>query len=212
MLITTVLFDLDGTLIDTFTLILEAFRRACQTVLRSDPSNEALFAHWGAPLRMRFASIAPDQVDELVAAYTSIYDALQMQLASPFPGVLQMLESLKARGIRNGVVTSKRRRSTVRDLEVFNVAGHIDVVVAAEDVVYPKPAPDAVEEALRQLRAQPTDAWMVGDWITDLQAARAAHVAFVAALWGTRDRGALLEGNPDYVAERPADIVRLLSG
>jgi pyrophosphatase PpaX len=123
-----------------------------------------------------------------------------------------MLERLKALGIRIGVVTSKRRHSTVRDLEVFQIAGYIDAVVAAEDVAYPKPAADAVEEALRRLGAQSTEAWMVGDWITDLQAARAAHVATVAALWGTRDKAALLAVNPDYVAERPADIVRLLSG
>jgi pyrophosphatase PpaX len=80
MRITTVLFDLDGTLIDTFALIMEAFRRACQAVLGSDPSNDDLYVHWGAPLRTRFAAIAPHQVDKLVAAYTPIYDALQMQL------------------------------------------------------------------------------------------------------------------------------------
>jgi len=211
MPITTVLFDLDGTLLDTFTLIKEAFRRACQTVLKSAPSHEALLAHWGAPLRIRFASIAPDQVDELVAAYTPIYNALQLQLAAPFPGIPQMLESLKARGMRLGVVTSKRRRSTMHDLEVFQVTGYIDAVVAWEDVVQPKPAADAVEEALRRLVAQPADAWMVGDWITDLEAARAARVGAVAALWGTRDRATLLAANPDYVAERPADVVRLLS-
>jgi pyrophosphatase PpaX len=121
-----------------------------------------------------------------------------------------MLEGLKARGSKIGIVTSKRRRSTMRDLEVFQIAGYIDAVVAWEDVVRPKPAADAVEEALRRLVAQPTEAWMVGDWITDLQAARAARVGAVAALWGTRDRAALLAANPDYVAERPADIVQLL--
>lgn len=209
---TTVLFDLDGTLIDTFTLIMEAFRRACQTVLKSDPSDEALFAHWGAPLRIRFAAIAPAQVEELVAAYTPIYDALQVQLAAPFPGVPEMLQELKVRGIRIGVVTSKRRRSSMRDLEVFQVADHIDTVVAWEDVVQPKPAAEAVEEALRRLGAHPQETWMIGDWITDLHAARAARVTAVAALWGTRDRAALLAANPDYVAERPADVIRLLSG
>ncbi len=209
---TTVLFDLDGTLLDTFTLITEAFRRACHAILSSEPSDDVRNAHWGAPLRTRFAAIAPDRVDDLIAAYTPFYDALQAQLAAPYPGVPQMLEAVRERGLRIGVVTSKRRRSAVRDLEVFRLAPYIDTLVAAEDVVLPKPAADAVVEAVRRLGARPPETWMIGDWIIDLQAARAARVTAVAALWGARDPAALLAAEPDYVAARPEDIVRLLSG
>ncbi len=212
MPITTVLFDLDGTLLDSFALIMAAFRHACDTVLGYVPTEDALHAHWGEPLRTRFAYFAPDRVDELVAAYTPYYDVLQTQLAAPFPGVPQMLQRLRRRGARLGVVTSKRRRAALRDLDVFHLAQYLDTVVVAEDVVSPKPAPDAVLEALRRLDAQRAQAWMVGDWILDIQAARAAAVTSVAAMWGAWDRSALLGSAPDYVAERPEDIVRLLAG
>ncbi len=212
MSITTILFDLDGTLLDSFALILAAFRHACLTVLGHAPTDEELHVLWGAPLRTRFAHIAPDRVDDLLAAYTPRYDALQAQLAAPFPGVQQMLETLRTRGLRLGVVTSKRRRSALRDLEVFSLGRHIDTLVAAEDVAVPKPAPDVVFEALRRLQARAEDTWMVGDWTLDIQAARAAAVTAVAALWGTLDRAAVLASGPDYIAERPEDVVRLLSG
>ena len=210
--VTTVLFDLDGTLIDSYDLIATAFREACRAVLGREPSAPEITARWGEPLPVRFAAVDPARVLELTEAYTAAYERDHDRLAAVFPGVLEMLAALAARGITMGVVTSKRRRSTELAMARFGLAPYIAAAVSAEDVVSPKPSAEPVLEAARRLGAEVTAVAVVGDGAFDMQAARAAGARSVAALWGARDREALLASGPDYVAERPEDVVALVSG
>lgn len=207
-----ILFDLDGTLLNSFDLIAASFRYAGRAVLGREFTDHDVAAHWGEPLSRRFAAIDSRRIPDLIAAYTAHYELYHEQMAAPFPGVLQMLRALAHRGFRLGVVTSKRRRPMEQALEAFGFAPYIEGAVCAEDVVSPKPAPDSVVEAARRLSIPAGEAWMVGDGVFDIQAAHAAGTVSVAALWGTREREALLASNPDYVAERPADVVALVSG
>lgn len=210
--IDAVLFDLDGTLIDSYDLIAESFRHACRTVLRRGASEQEVTARWGEPLPVRFAAVDPARIPELTAAYTDYYERHHNKLAAPFPGVLEMLAALHERGIRMGVVTSKRRYSTLQAIERLGLAPYIAAAVSAEDISSPKPAPDAVLEAARLLGMSATATCMVGDGVFDIQAAKAAGVTSIAALWGTRERTALLASGPDYVVERPEEVVLLVSG
>lgn len=206
-----VLFDLDGTLVDSFDLIVEAFHHACRTVLGRTPSPEEVVARWGEPLRARFAPLAPDHVEPLLAAYTRYYTA-HVHRIRPFPGVLRMLAELRGRGVRIGVVTSKRGITTEETLRAAGLWSLVDAVTTADDVRRPKPAPDPILAALRRLHVLPFHAWMVGDGPFDIEAGRAAGVRTVAALWGTREREALLASRPDYAAETPDDVVRVVGG
>lgn len=205
-----VLFDLDGTLVDSHALIVTAFRHAARTVLGRDLSDAEARLRWGQPLPVRFAALAPDRVAPLVETYTAFYAAHQGQLASAFPGVREMLDALVRRGCRLGVVTSKRRRPTAGALDAFGLAPFITATVTAEDAA-PKPAPDPIREALRRLDARESDALLVGDGVFDLQAARAAGVRSAAALWGAEDREALLACGPDYVVRSPGEVVALVA-
>jgi pyrophosphatase PpaX len=210
--VTAALFDLDGTLINSYDLIAGAFREACRAVLGREPSAREVTARWGEPLPARFAAVDPARIPELTAAYTEAYERDHDRLVTVFPGVLEMLAALAARGITLAVVTSKRRRSTALAIERLGLVPYIGAAVSADDVAAPKPAADPLIEALRRLGAAASSACMVGDGIFDIQAARAAGLASVAALWGTREREALLASGPDYVAARPQDIVSLVSG
>jgi len=206
-----VVFDLDGTLIDSFGLIVASFRHAARVVLDRVLTEDEAMVRWGEPLPVRAAHLAAGRVHELIAAYTAYYDANHDRLCRPFAGVPEMLAALAARGVRMGVATSKRRRSTAQALERCGLARWIGAAVSAEDVRIPKPAADPVLEALRRLGAAPEAAWMVGDAVFDVQAAHKAGVRSVAALWGTREREALLGARPDYVAPRPDDVVSLVA-
>jgi pyrophosphatase PpaX len=206
-----VVFDLDGTLIDSFVLIAESYRHAAQTVLGRPLTDDEVVARWGEPLQARVAHLAPDRGEELIAAYTAHYEAHHDRLCRPYPGIPEMLAALAAHGCRQGVVTSKRRRATAHALERFGLESWIQVAVCAEDVHVPKPAPDPILEVLTRLDAARSDAWMVGDAVFDIEAARGAGVRSVAALWGTREREALRVARPDYVAARPADVVPLVT-
>ena len=208
-----VLFDLDGTLIDSFALITEAFRFAVRTVLKREASDEEVLTRWGEPLRIRLGSIADaEQIPALSDAYTAAYREHHHRLAAPFPGVHQMLEQVRGLGCRLAVVTSKRRMSTYHDLQAFGLDRYFDAAVTSEDVTLFKPAPEPVAEALRRLGVAQESALMVGDAAFDILAGKAAGVHTVAALWGARQRAAALDAGPDYVAERPADVVSLVSG
>lgn len=207
-----VLFDLDGTLVDSFSLIAESFTYAVRKVLARDPTPEELRREWGAPLRTRAAAVAPGHVDELVAAYEKYYDRLQKDALRPFPGVRGMLLALRRSGLRLGVVTSKRRERTLTTLRAVALHSLFDCIVTDDDVPRPKPSPDPIHRALEQLATLPPRALMVGDAPFDLMAARAAGVRTVAAMWGTRDPEKLLALQPDYVATEPSDVVAIVLG
>ncbi len=211
--IRAVLFDLDGTLLDSYTLIAESFRHACRAVLGREISDAEIVADWGAPLRVRFQRVrgaAPSRVKTLMDAYLAYYDAQHDRLATLFPGVLEMLEALKRRGCHMGLVTSKRRYTTRLAVQAFALGRFFDAVVSEQDVPAAKPAPDPVLKALRDLDAQPHEALMVGDAVFDIQAARAAGVASVAALWGSREIEAVRAAGPDYEVASPNDVAALI--
>ena len=211
--IKSVLFDLDGTLLDSFDLIATSFRHAGREVLGREVTDTEILARWGAPLRERFApltSSTPDLMEQLIDAYVAHYEAHHDRMASLFRGVYEMLASLRRLGCAMGVVTSKRRRSTMQALDAFHLTAFIRVAVTADEVAAAKPAPDPIREALRRLGRHPGTALMVGDGAVDIRAARAADVRSVAALWGAREIDPVLAAGPDCVAYTPHDVVALV--
>ncbi|HLJ58479.1 MAG TPA: HAD hydrolase-like protein [bacterium] len=210
MAVRTVLFDLDGTLIDSHHLIIASFRHACRQVLGREITDEHAQVRWGQPLGVRFAAVAPDCVPALVDAYAQYYDRHERTLASVFPGVPELLAALAGRACAIGVVTSKRGRAAAQALRVLGLAPWITTSVGAEDAPAPKPAADPIRVALRRLEAVPESSLMVGDAPFDLQAARAAGVRSAAALWGARDIETLLACAPDYVARSPGDVALIV--
>ena len=208
--LTALLFDLDGTLLDSFDLISESFKQACRQVLNRDLSHDEVMARWGWPLRFRFEAVDPARVDALVDAYQAYYHANHDRMIALFPGIREMLEALKTHRIRMGIVTSKRRPTTRLAIERLHLTPYFGAVVTEQDVPAPKPAPDAVFAALRELDAAAEEALMVGDAVFDMQAAQAAGVRGAAALWGTREQDALLATGPDFRLRAPADLVALV--
>lgn len=182
-------------------------------MLGREVTDAEVLARWGAPLRERFApltSSTPELMEQLIDAYVAHYEAHHDRMASLFPGVYEMLAGLRRLGCAMGVVTSKRRRSTLQALDAFHLHPFIRVAVTADDVAAAKPAPDPIREALRRLGGHPGRALMVGDGAVDVLAARAADARSVAALWGARNIDAVLAAGPDYVAYTPRDAVVLV--
>ncbi len=149
-------------------------------------------------------------MENLIEAYIAHYETHHDRMAALFPGVYEMLVSLARLGCAMGVVTSKRRRSTLQALDAFHLNPFIRVVLTADDLAVAKPAPDPIREALHRLGGHPSRALMVGDGAVDILAARAADVRSVAALWGAREVDAVLAAGPDYVVYTPGHIVTLV--
>ncbi len=179
-----VLFDLDGTVIDSGAMILASFRHATREVLRREIPDEELVAHVGGwSLHDQMRTFDPLRVEELVQSYRAHNEPLHDRLEA-CAGIPDVLERLRAQGRRLGIVTAKRRVSVDLAFARLPLAHHFDVVVTAESTERHKPYPDPILHALDVLGAQAEEAAYVGDSPFDIESARAAGVFAVAVGWG----------------------------
>ena len=179
-----VLFDFDGTIVDSGGIILASMRHATRTVLEREYTDVELMANVGGPgLEAQMHAFAPGQVEELVRVYRehneSIHDALES-----CPGMESVLATLQAQGRRLGIVTAKRHRTVQLAFEHLPLAHYFDAIVAGDDTRRHKPNPDPVLLALERLAATPDEAVYVGDSPYDMQAAKAAGVHAIGVTWG----------------------------
>lgn len=222
-----ILFDLDGTLIDTTDLILRCFQHSWETVCGFNHSREALIQTFGTPLReamyrlllketelkngVRGPEVDPGVVDRLLAEYRSFNVANHDWLARPFEGTGEVLAELRRRGYLIAVVTSKSRELGLRGLRLCSLDGLIDSAVFLEDTDAHKPHPEPIHAALERLSARSGSAVYVGDSRHDIVAARAAGVRTVAALWGPAPRTELERERPDFIAESITDLLEIFN-
>lgn len=211
-----VLFDLDGTLADTVDLILRCYRHTMEVHLGEPLPDERWLAGVGTPLRDQLAEFARDPAEALAMAetYSAFQRTVHDQSVAPFPGVIDMLDALCARGVPVGVVTSKRGAMAARTLAWCGVDGACRVVVSADDVERGKPHPEPVLRALDLLGLEEEAArtLFVGDSPFDLRAGRAAGTKTAAVLWGPFPLDVLEAEGPDYIVRSPADILALRPG
>ena len=203
-----VLFDLDGTLIDSGAMILASFRHATRTVLAREIPDEALLAHvGGSTLAEQMRAIDPARVDDLVASYRAHNEPLHDEL-QPCAGIVDAVERLHDEGRRLGIVTAKRQATVALAFRVLPLAHLFDAVVASDDVERGKPYPDGILRALELLDARPEEAAYVGDSPFDVEAAKRAGVHAVAVGWGgIHPRGRLEAVEPDAFVERPEELL-----
>ncbi len=179
-----VLFDLDGTLIDTVELIRVSFRHATRTVLGHELPDEVTMANVGQPLATQFRDMAPDHAAELLTEFRAFNMRHHDELAKEYPGTVEALSALSARGVRMGVVTSKGIEAASRGIDLFDLRRYFDVVVTADDVETHKPDPFPLRFAATLMGVELEYCIYVGDSPHDMQAAIAAGCVSVAALWG----------------------------
>ncbi len=209
--ITTFLFDLDGTLIDSIDLILNCYRHTMKKHLGEVPPDRLWLVGIGTPLRKQMADFTedPDEIEAMVATYKDHHHKHHDDLLQEYPGALAAVKKIKARGVKMGVVTSKMPWSTHRGLEICGYDGLFDVFVTAQDVKKHKPDPEPVLHAMELLKSEPEETIFVGDSPHDMASGRSAGVRTAAVLWGPFDRNQLEPHSPDYWLETPAELANL---
>jgi pyrophosphatase PpaX len=207
----TVLFDLDGTLIDSGAMILASFRHATRTVLaREIPDEELVAACGGSTIHEQMRSFDAERVHELVRVYREHNEPLHSDLEA-FDGVEHVLEQLSAQGRRLGVVTAKRRRTLGLAFAVLPLERFFAATVTADDVERPKPHPEPVLLALERLGSRPEEAAFVGDSPFDMEAGKAAGLFAVAVSWGRLHSEERLRGaGADVVVHHPGELLDVL--
>jgi len=208
----TVLFDLDGTLIDSIRLILDSYHHTLATHGIAARSDDDWLLGIGTPLRVQFAEWAESPgIETMIATYRDYNLAHHDTRILPYPGIVEMVRSVRQAGLLTGLVTSKNRTGALRGLRLCGLDEEMDVLVGADDVEHPKPHPEPVLRALSELDQPPEAAMYIGDSIHDMEAGRAAGVLTAAVLWGPFGRDHLQGSRPDYWLERPDQLLSLVN-
>lgn len=210
----TVLFDLDGTLIDSIPLIIESFHHTFGHFGLTLRSDDEWLRGIGTPLRLVLAPWAAD--DAMLDAMLAVYRAHNFERhdarVAAYPGVTAAVRVLAAAGVRLGIVTSKSQVGTRRGLRVAGIEEAMEVLICAEDVDNPKPHREPVDRAMARLGGEAGSTLFIGDSVHDMRSGRAAEVSTGAALWGPFRRANLEEAAPSHWLSSPEDVVRLVLG
>ncbi|HTX69863.1 MAG TPA: NAD-dependent DNA ligase LigA [Thermoleophilia bacterium] len=204
-----VVFDLDGTVVDTVELIVESFRYATRTVLREELPDEIILAGVGQPLMKQMRRLSAERAQELYDTYREYNHRRHDELIRGYEGIAEALDALRADGRRLGIVTSKSADTTQMAFRAVGLREHFEVVVTAGDTAEHKPSPAPLLLCLERLGAGPPGSLYVGDSPVDIEAGRAAGMATAAVAWGVFGREQLLAARPDYWLERPGELVGL---
>ncbi|MEP6493741.1 MAG: HAD-IA family hydrolase [bacterium] len=208
----TILFDLDGTLIDSLELILNSARYAFNKLERVGPSDEEWLSGVGIPLVTMLRRYARDDADvtALLAAYREYQMANHDRLTRCYDAAVDTVRTLHERGHDIGIVTSKSESLALRGLAHVGLARYMDTIVGCDSCTRHKPDPEPVRIALHRLDCLPEHALFVGDSVFDVLAGNAAGVETAAALWGAATRAELEPGVPNAYLEHMSELPGLV--
>lgn len=214
MALTTLLFDLDGTLIDSIELIIRSYQHTIRTHRGQETAPDVWMKGLGIPLRVQFKdwSADPVEIDAMVATYREYNLSHHDEMVTAYEGVVEAVLKLHRQGKKLGLVTSKFRSGAFRGLKKVGLENAFHVVVGADEVTNPKPHPEPVLLALSRLSVTPEEAVFIGDSRHDMECGSAAGVKTAAVLWGPFGRGDFDGLRPDFWLTHPSDLDLLAEG
>ena len=208
-MIKAVLFDLDGTLLDTEESILGAFEYAFKTQTIAQPARENIVSLVGRPLREMYEALAPAaNIEPLLNAHHD-FQINNLHLVKAFPGVTETLATLRKAGLKIAIVTARYGITCSVYLDVTNLTNTFDVIITGDDVKKEKPDPEPVLKALAAFNVQPEEALMVGDTFADIGAGKNAGVKTVGALYGHMGEK-IRDLRPDYLISSIEEILSIV--
>ncbi|MDI6815749.1 MAG: HAD-IA family hydrolase [Actinomycetota bacterium] len=204
-----ILFDVDGTLLDTSEFIFQAFEYALERAGFPEKSREEMARLVGKPLDLCYKVLTGvEDVLDLSAMHRA-FQIEHIDLAQAYPGARETLETLKESGLRIGVVTTRARASTLATLSLTGLATYLDHVVAFEDVENSKPHPEPILKTLDVLDSHPDAAVMVGDTDVDIAAGKSAGTLTIGVTYGFHGLE-ILKSCPDHIIDDIAAILPLV--
>jgi phosphoglycolate phosphatase len=212
----TIIFDLDGTLLDTLGDLAASVNYALQAHHMPTHSMDDVRSFVGNGVRLLMERAVPGgaanpQFEEAFATFRQHYMEHSLDTTRPYDGIPEMLAALRSRGYRTAVVSNKFYAATQELCRHF-FADSIEVAIGEHEAegIRKKPAPDTVNEALRQLGVSRERAVYVGDSDVDIATAKASGMPCISVLWGFRDRQFLLEHGATTFISHPQELLTLL--
>ncbi|MFA1819183.1 pyrophosphatase PpaX [Virgibacillus oceani] len=208
MSIHTILFDLDGTLIDTNDLIMASFEHTFRHYELTF-SREEIMAFNGPPLVETFRKIDLERANEMIETYREHNLFVHDDYVKAFPNVVETVKVLKNDGFQLGVVTTKMRKGVNKGLALTGLNQLFDTIITLDDVKHAKPHPEPVIKALEALKATADTALMVGDNYHDILAGKNAGTLTAGVAWAQKGKESLLEYEPTYMFDDIRDILKI---
>ncbi|MCL2883807.1 MAG: HAD-IA family hydrolase [Coriobacteriia bacterium] len=206
MPVKAVVFDLDGTLLDSRELILDSYHYACDVVLGHRLADADLLDMVGVPLQLQMQKLVPEASEAMVKAYRENNHRRNDELIGYFAGTREALAKLRERGYPLAIVTSKLRAFALAGLKRYALEDNFEFLIGADDCPTYKPDPGPLLLAAERLAQDPQDCVYIGDSPYDMQAATAAGMYAVGAEWGLFDRERLLAAGAQMVLSTISEV------
>lgn len=213
--IRAVLFDFDGTLMDTNDVILKSWQHTFMHYQGREEDEEVLLKTFGEPLALtmrNFFGLEGDALQECMDVYRSFQKETFLDSIALFPGIPEMLQELKDAGFTLALVTSRLKETTMQGVEKFGLAPYFDLIVTANDCTKHKPDPQPINITLEKLGLSPEEAVMLGDTVMDIGCARNAGVISVLVGWSAAlpESKITPESRPDHIIRSADALLPLL--
>lgn len=206
----TILFDLDGTIVDTNELIIRSFLHTLEGLTPEPLSRDYISINMGKPLVEQLRQFSGrTEVADLIQVYREFNIRKHDELVTEFPHVRDVLGQLHAAGIRLGIVTSKARVTTEMGLKLCGLREYMSAIVTIDDVEQSKPHPEPVLKALALLGSDPQGTLMVGDSHYDILAGQAAGVRTAGVAWSLKGEDFLRSHRPDYLLHDMRELLTI---
>lgn len=205
-----ILFDLDGTLINTNMLIINSFKYVFKENLDLIVEDNEIVQYFGEPLTYTMAKYTKDRVEELVQKYVEYSLSIHDEYTESFKGVEEGLIILREKGYKLAIVTSKRRTTALRGLRLFDLEKYFEVIVSPEDTEKHKPEGEPVLKACELLNLKPEEVVMVGDSHNDILCGKNAGAKTCLVKYTALPLEKLLEHKPDYVIDSVEEILNII--
>jgi pyrophosphatase PpaX len=210
--ITTLLFDFDGTLLDTNELIIQTFQYVLGTHFPGKYERIDILPFLGPTLKETFDSLDPENTESLIEEYRAWNKSMHDELSSEFDGVSETLRLLKTAGLKMAIVSTKKKDMVMRGLGLLDAEGVFDEVIAMDDVVKTKPDPEPILLALNRLGATADEALMIGDNYHDIVGGQNAGVRTAGVAWSAKGEEFLQSFNPDFMLHHISDLLQVVKG
>lgn len=204
------LFDFDGTLLNTNDLIIQTFMHVLEERFPGQYQPEDCLRFIGPSLTETFEELTPDEVEEMTLKYRKWNLEHHDELVTEFDGVIETLEELRALGIRLAIVSTKRRDTIKRGLSLMGASDYFEFLVGIDDVKNVKPDPEPVLLAIEKLGVEKEDVMMIGDNYHDILAGKNAGVKTAGVAWSLKGEAYLREFRPDYILLHMSDLLTIV--
>lgn len=205
-----IVFDFDGTLVNTNDLIDKTIRATARYILNREVDQALIDSIWGKALTEQMSDLDATRVDELCQFYSSYYRRYRDDHTLIFDGIIQMLEQLHQMGCDMGIVTNKGESGLEHGLDMFDMKDYFKIALSKTDVLMKKPHPEGLYKVMKYFKAKPGDVLFIGDSIHDIECGRNAGVDTVLVKWTVMDIEAFRNEAPTYIAETPEDIIHIV--